>query len=84
MEYVEIGLSDMYFLHPRARQAGHSPLAPVSYSPHLTYPIYLFPHAIAQSIDHICNSVLIRFLLSSILFPISSPLPLYVVVSLHK
>ena len=63
--------------------AGYSPLVSVYYSPSLTNRIYIFRHAIAQSINQICNFFLICFLLPAILFPlISFPLPTY--VSLRK
>ena len=60
---------------------GQYALALVSCCPSSTYPIYLFPHVIAQSVDQTCNPVL----LSSILFPlISFALPVYIAVSPHK
>ena len=66
-------------------KASHSALVVVYYSPNLTYSIYLFPPVRAQLIDQICNSVLIYFLLSSILFSlISFPLLTYVAISLGK
>ena len=66
-------------------KAGHSPLASVYYSPSSTYSIHIFLHVIALSMDQICNSALICFLPSSILFPfISILLPIYVAASLNK
>ena len=83
--FVENKLSDMHFLLTRVRHNRSFTLSIGFLLSEYTYPIRHFPNVTTRSIDQIRNSVLIRFLSSSTLFPLTLfPLLTYVAIPLYK